>query len=321
MKINGSNSLALDQVLGRAHAALVERLRHLAPHLTDALLPWMRARAGQEDAAEAYFTHPAAFPLIALPWWLEESLGAGVDLDLQIDLMTSSMAGYYVIRLIDDVMDRSESAAVHLLPAAAVLHAEFQARYAARFAADDPFWTTFFAAWAETHQAAVIDARLDDIDRDTFRRVCGRKVAAAFIPLVAAARHHGLAAPPEPWPELFAELCGWHQLRNDLFDWQRDQAAGVRTWFLCEGDRRRDPDESVTSWVAREGFELGLEWLVSGLEELRRLAADTGSPGAIAYFRARAADLERLAAELRPALPALRALGLLDAARRAPERR
>ncbi len=303
-------------VLRQAHQGLQERLRRIAPELADALVPWMEARAGRGMPAEAYFTHPAAFPLVALPWWLEESLGVGVDLVLQADLMHSSMAGYYLIRIIDDVMDRSEHAAVHLLPAVAVLHAEFQARYAARFPAADRFWTTFFAAWAETHQAAMIDSRLGDIDRDTFRRICGRKVAAALIPMIAAARHHGREAPPDPWPELFAELCGWHQLRNDLFDWQRDHAAGIRTWFLSEAERRRRPDESVTSWVAREGFERGHDWLVSGLAQLRRLAGETGSPGAVAYFTARAADLERLAAEVRPALPALRALGLLDGRQR-----
>lgn len=305
----------LSKVLRDAHQGLQGRLRALAPELAEELLPWMAARAGQGMPAEAYFTHPAAFPLIALPWWLEESIAGCVDVDLQADLMHSSMAGYYLIRLIDDVMDRSTAAAVHLLPAVAVLHAEFHGRYTGRFAADDRFWPEFYQRWAESHQAASVDSRLVEIDRQTFARICARKVAAAFIPMIAAARRHGLAAPPAPWPELFNELCAWHQLHNDVFDWQRDRSAGLRTWFLCEADRRRSADESVSAWVAREGFELGLSELEAGLARLLEFADQTGSGAVIAYFGDRAARLEREAVEVRPALPALRAMALLDAAR------
>lgn len=309
-----STSPVLESVLRDAHLGLQQCLRALAPELAEELLPWMAARAGQGMPAEAYFTHPAAFPLVALPWWLEESVAGRVDVEMQADLMHSSMAGYYLIRLIDDVMDRSPAAAVHLLPAVAVLHAEFHGRYADRFGAGDPFWPEFFRCWAETHQAASVDSRLVVIDRPTFARICSRKVSAAYIPMIAVARRHGLAAPPASWPELFAQLCAWHQLHNDVFDWQRDRSADVRTWFLCEADRRRSADESVSAWVAREGFEWGLSELESGLARLRGLADQTGSSAMAAYFGDRSARLERAAAEVRGVLPALRAMALLDAA-------
>lgn len=299
---------ALADLLASSHERLRERLCALSPGLAPELVPWMAGLAQEGSPPQAYFCHPLAFPLMQLPWWLDEALGGLPDSALQRDLQHSSMCGYYLIRLIDDVMDRSPAARPDLLPAVGVFHAEFQSAYSRRVPADDPFWDTFHRAWAEGHEAAVIDGRLLDLDRETFERVSGRKVCAALIPLAAVARHHGQEAAPEAWSRFLRAYCPWHQLHNDLLDWHRDAQGDAVTWFLCEGRRRRGAGESLVGWVVREGFELGVGWLEEGLTELRRLALATGSDGLVRYLDGRARLLRLLVAELRPGLAVVQVL-------------
>lgn len=298
----------LPGLLGAAHARLRERLAALAPGLAAELVPWMAGLAPEGSPPEAYFLHPLAFPLLLLPWWLDEALGGQADPALQADLLHSSMCGYYLIRLLDDVMDGSPAARPDLLPAVGLFHDEFQTPYSRRVPQADPFWEAFHRAWAEGHEAAAIDARLRDLDREAFERVAGRKVCAALIPLAAVARHHGREAVPEAWSRFFRAYCPWHQLHNDVLDGRRDAAAGAVTWYLCEGRRRRAEGESLDGWLVREGFELGVLWLEEGLAELRELALATGSRPLVRYVDARGQLLRRLLDELRPALAALHAL-------------
>lgn len=295
-------------LLTTAHLRLQERLATLAPGLAAELLPWMAALAPAGRPPHAYFCHPLAFPLLLLPWWFDESLGGRPEPTLQTDLIHSSVCGYYLIRLVDDVMDRASAARPDLLPAVGLFGAEFQTPYARRLPPGDPFWQVFHRAWAECHEAAVIDARLQDLDRETFERVSGRKVCAALIPLAAVARHHGRDAVPEAWSRFLKAYCPWHQLHDDLLDWQRDAAREGVTWFLCEGRRRRAQGESVVGWVLREGFDLGVVWLEEGLVELRALAAETGSAPLMRYLDGRGRLLRALAEELRPGMGTLRRL-------------
>ena len=296
---------ALRAVMVAAHAELCTRLESLAPGLVDELVPWMERLAPEGEPPEAYFAHPLAFPLMSLPWWLDEALGGTPNREFQLDAVISSMCGYYAIRLIDDVMDRSPAALPELLPAVGVLHAEFQAIWMRWFPAEDPFWPGFYRAWAEGHEAAVLDSRLEDMDAAIFAQVAGRKVCAASIPLLAVARHHGLKDVPEAWKALFQALCPWHQLHNDVLDWRRDAERSAVTWLLCEGRRRALPGETVAGWVAREGFMLGVGWLEEGLEELRTHAQQTGSAAVQGYVEGRADLLARLVAETQPALATL----------------
>lgn len=296
---------SLRAVMAEAHAGLCSRLKGLAPGLTEVLVPWMEGLAPQGEPPEAYFAHPLAFPLMSLPWWLDEALGGRADRQFQLDATTSSMCGYYAIRLIDDVMDRSPAATPELLPAVGILHAEFQAIWARWFPASDPFWPGFFQAWAEGHEAAVLDSRLEDMDADVFAQVAGRKVCAASIPLLAVARRHGREDIPIAWKAFFRALSPWHQLHNDLLDWRRDAERGAVTWLLCEGRRRALPGETEAGWIAREGFMLGVGRLEEGLGTLRGHAQETGSAALQAYVEGRADLLSRLVAETRPALATL----------------
>lgn len=297
----------LRAVMARAHQDLRKRVFELAPGLAAELSPWMMALAPAGQPPEAYFAHPLAFPMLSLPWWLDEALAGGPDLGRQRDLIRSSMAGYYLIRLIDDVMDASPAARPELLPAVGVLHLQFQSALSPHLPSDDPFWPAMEALWARGHEAAVLDARMTDLDREGFRRFAGQKVCGAEIPLLAVARWHGQDV-PEAWRAFFTELCPWHQLHNDLFDWQRDAAAQRVTWFLCEGRRRKGEGEALPTWVVREGFELGVDWLREGLDELDGLARAAGSPALVGYVAGRARLLEAMVARVRPSLELLRQL-------------
>jgi hypothetical protein len=296
---------ALPGLLRDAHARLRTRIEQLAPALSTALLPWMEARAARGAPPEHYFTHPMAFPLVLLPWWLDETMGGSVDASLQSDLLYSSMSGYYVIRLIDDVMDESDAVAARLLPAVCVLHAEFQSSYARRFSADHPFWIGFHEAWASGSDAALAETLLPSVDEESFVRISARKVSASIIPMRAVAWHHGVGDLPGPWASLFPVLCSFHQRYNDLFDWQRDLEAGARTWFLCEAERRRHGDESVSAWVAREGFELCMSRLESDLAQLDAFALATGCTALRQYLEVRRAILDDAATNARAGLAAL----------------
>lgn len=299
-------------VLDAAHERLGQELAQRAPALAQRLLPWMARRAAKGLAPTAYFTHPLAFPLLQLPWWLDESLGGEPNPALHEDLLVSSMSGYYLIRLIDDVMDRSSEAEPGLLPAVAVLHAAFHGPYQRWFSAAHPFWTTFGAAWVRCHEAAVVEAQLTDIDEQCFLRVSAVKVSAGIIPLTAVAwqRHGGNL--PLPWARLFPRLCAFHQRYNDLFDWKRDLDSGAVTGFLSEGRRLRRPGESLLAWVARDGFDREVGRLQAELKLLHDDAAQTDSRALIEWLRTRVALLAEAAEQARSgfaaAAPLFRAL-------------
>lgn len=306
------------EVLREAHARLCTRLRELAPGLSAILLPWIESRAARGLPAADYFTHPLAFPLVQLPWWLEEVLAGEVDRTAQGELLLSSMSGYYLIRLIDDVMDQSPEANPRLLPAVAVLHDQFQSAYLRQFDGAHPFWPRFRQAWARCQEAAVLEANAAEIDEAAFEQLSARKVSAGIIPMEAVAWRCGLSALPSAWAELFPRLCAFHQRYNDLYDWQRDLHSGAVTGFLSLGERRRRPGESLPEWVAREGYALESERLAAGLAELEALAADTGSAGLCAWLRRRRTLLAQADADARAgldaALPLWRALAAVRVA-------
>lgn len=293
------------EVLRESHARLCTRLRELAPGLSALLLPWIESRAARGLPAADYFTHPLAFPLVQLPWWLEASLCDEVDHAAQGELLLSSMSGYHLIRLIDDVMDQSPEANPRLLPAVAVLHEQFQSAYLQRFDGAHPFWPRFREVWARCQEAAVLEAHAAEIDEVAFAQLSARKVSAGIIPMEAVAWRCGLSALPSAWAELFPRLCAFHQRYNDLYDWQRDLNSGAVTGFLSLGARRRQAGESVPEWVAREGYALESGRLAADLNELEALAADTGSAGLCAWLLRRRALLQQADADARAGLDAI----------------
>ncbi len=88
---------------------------------------WMRSLSTAEPAD--YFTHPEAFPMLLLPWWMEESISGSADPAFQSEIAYSSVCGYYFVRLLDDLMDGDNPPPAPVLPAMIVLHTEFQQTY------------------------------------------------------------------------------------------------------------------------------------------------------------------------------------------------
>ncbi|MBX9399607.1 hypothetical protein K4749_40420 [Streptomyces sp. TRM72054] len=246
-----------------------------------------------------YFLHASAFPSLLLPWWLEETLTTRPDRRLHTDLIGSSIRGYLGIRLIDDVMDADPRAQVSLLPVTAFFFSGFQSLLARWFPTDPLFWTAFHKHWARAADSASDDATAAMIDQARFRQVAAAKVRGALIPMTAVCRLHELTDVPEPWQLWFQSLAEWHQLRNDVRDWQRDKARGVPTIVLSDAQRDKHPGQDVTEWMLREGALRQHTALAERLEGLRDQADVLGSPGARSYLEDRTTEQERTLAAVK----------------------
>ncbi len=274
----------VEQAVTRLQRCIERQAPLMAPHLQ----PWLAQLAGTGRPVD-YFTHPAAFPALLLPWWVEQAAGARPDLALQADLVYSTINGYYYIRLIDNLVDGNATVELGLLPALGLFHSRFQAAYQAHFAAAHPFWPFFHRTWLHSAAVTLADAHLVDIDEAHFKQISAQKTCAAKIPLAAACYRHnrpGLIEPWAGWVDLFG--C-WHQLLNDLFDWQRDYRRQTPTYFLAEAERQRRPGEPVAAWVVRSGFGWASEKLQTWMAQLKQQAALLGSRELAAYLDKREA--------------------------------
>jgi hypothetical protein len=277
------------------------------PVLHQRAVDWMQQLSPTGEAA-AYFRQPRAWPLLTLPAWVEESLGAVSDPAFQADLVYSSIAGYYHIRLVDDLMDHDAAARLDLLPLSGVLHSEFQGTYARYFPPDHFFWFRFAELWYGAAEATVADASLRNISLAEFRSVSALKVSPGKIPVMAVLCRHDRADLLPAWFDLCDRLAAIVQMSDDLFDWQVDLDRPERTtYFLSEADRRRARAESRTAWILREGFDWGVTTLLDWLADLRQRATSLRSPALDRHLAWREAALAEAAATLRPGFQALAA--------------
>jgi hypothetical protein len=298
-----------DPELLRLTDAALDRLRRgladAAPTLSARAADWMLSLTSGRPAAR-YFTDPDAFPLLLLPWWLEEQMRGSVDRDFQGDLVYSSISGYYFVRLVDDLMDGRRPEPPQVIPAMLVLHAEFQYAFQSYFPADHAFWSDFFAASYEAAETAAADAAVREIDRAEFLAVSSRKVAGVKVPLAAVCHRYGGVDLMEPWTRLVVVLGRWHQMRNDIFDWRRDLEAGATTYFLSEAARRVGAGGSIHGWVLGEGLAWGMAELELWMDELLTVAdAELESAPLVAYLRQRRRRLDEQWHGLRESLAAV----------------
>lgn len=292
---------SLKSLIGQGIAQLDKRLAAGMPHSAAAIGLWMRGLAPHGDRA-AYFTHPLAFPALLLPWWVDSTLtGAPAD-DLLADVTRSTMSGYYAIRLIDNVMDGEATVEPGLLPALNFFHSQFQAAYQPHFAAEHPFWAQFERFWLGSADVSLRENQLAALDEAQFWQLSAQKVSAAKIPVAAVCHHRGQPDAFAPWAALIDRLGGWHQLHNDLFDWQRDAQRGGVTWFLSEAAHRQRPSEPLAGWVAREGFFWGIDMLRQGMAQLQTQAAALDSPPLADWLRQREAMLAEAVGRVSPGL-------------------
>ena len=284
----------------RLHTEMVQT----APFMAQQVEQWIKHLSGLAQP-EDYFKHPLAFPSLLLPWWLEKTVGESPDLSLQAELVYSTMNGYYYIRLIDNLMDGDTTIEMELLPALNFFHTQFQSAYYRYFEHDHPFWDFFRAIWFFSAEATMKDASLTDIDETQFEKIVAQKVCAAKIPLAAVCYTYNRLDKIEPWSR-FVDLFGcWHQWLNDLFDWHKDERQNTHTYFLCEAERRRNENESIAGWVAREGFTWAIEKSQGWMTDMKRLAIQLQSTELAVYLDSREARLMQQKADVTKGLQSL----------------
>lgn len=273
-------------------ARLEAELARSAPIMAGQVSHWFRQLAQSEQPAD-YFKNPIGFPVVSLPWWLGKTLHPTPTGAFHSDLVYSTMNGYYYIRLLDNVMDGHTTVERELLPAAGFFHTQFQIIYQRYFEPAHPFWDFFKQTWFHSAEMTICDARLSDIDLDHFRQIASQKVCAGKIPLAAVGYACDRADVLARWLDFHDTLGAWHQLWNDVFDWNKDLKYGTRTYFLSEAERRKRPTESAAAWIVRQGFEWGIATLHEWLIQLKQAATPLNSPDVMAYLDWRAANLRQ----------------------------
>lgn len=273
----------IDALMARSASRIVADMKSAAPSMGEMAGRWIESLSPGNPPQE-YFKYPAAFPIFLLPWWLEESVAPAREPAFMADVVTSTMCGYYYIRLLDNLIDGHATSELGILPTAAYFHARFQSAYQPYFPHGHPFWEVFRREWFRCAEAVILDRRLTTVDRFAFTNVSARKLRAALIPVAAVCLRHDRPELIEGWTRYCDLLARCVQMTDDVFDWHADASrGGVATYFLSEGLRRKRPDESVAAWVLREGFTWGVSTVREWLHELREQAPALDCPPATAY--------------------------------------
>ena len=291
------DSFLFNQLLPAALARLHTDLFAAMPRLAFQVDQWLLQLAGGKSPTD-YFTHPLAFPALALPWWLEKTLRSAPDAAFQSELVYSTINCYYYIRLLDNVMDGHRTNEVQLLPAAGFFHTQFQRAYQHYFGDRHPFWEFFTTTWFLAAEVTWQDAAFTDIDLAQFRQVSGQKVSAGKIPLAAVCHRYQRVDLLAKWSRFFDQLGSWFQFSNDVFDWNKDLKYQTQTYFLAEARRRQRAGESIAQWVIREGFAWAYTQLEAWMQELRQLSIELDSPDVTAFLDRRAALLSQQARDV-----------------------
>ncbi len=197
-----------------------------------------------------------------------------------------------------------------LLPALAFFHNQFQTAYQPLFPAAHPFWPVFETVWFTAADAVIQDAARPQLDLARFEQFAAQKVSPAKIPLAAVCHATNRLDLFDPWAAFVDGFGRWHQFHNDMFDWHKDHTHDTPSYFLSQAGQRRRDGESLTGWVAREGFAWGLDLLYQWLAELQLSARELASPPVLAYLAQRRA---MLAEEQAQAEAGLRLLGRIAA--------
>lgn len=280
-----------DPELGQLITSSLERfykvLSSYAPFLSVQVSHWARGLSGADLTEEEYFTHPRAFPMLLLPWWLEKTLKSSVDLAFQRDLVYATISYYYHVRLVDNLMDGHVTTELKILPVLAFLFAQSQRQYQRYFVPDHPFWEVFDRSLLASCEATIRDTDPAEVDRDRFLCISAKKTSAVQVPLAAVCCRYECTEVLSDWEHFVALFGRWHQMQNDLYDWRRDLRHNTPTYFLSEAGRCKAGDESVANWVIREGFVWAHQLLQEWMRELKTVGAALNSPDLIDYLEIR----------------------------------
>lgn len=279
---------ALQDIITETIARVHSDMRDAVPFMATALDTWGWQLSGTGNPAD-YYIHPLAFPMFLLPWWLEKTCCSEHNLIFQADLAYSTANGYYYIRLIDNIMDSDTEMPVTLLPALNFFHTQFQLIYCSYFPVTHPFWLDFKMFWWRSGEAAMKDSTQTSITQEQFMQSAAQKICAAKIPVAAVCYHYNQIEIIPAWWKYIDILGCWHQMMNDLFDWNKDLAHQNNTYFLSEAQRRKHQSENVLDWVIREGFDWGSQKVNEWTATLKQQAQALGSQAMFEYMTTREA--------------------------------
>ena len=279
------------------------------PAVAQKLIDWM-ALLSPTGIAPDYFTQRTMFPMLLLPEWMAAAAAVPPDCQFQTDLAYSTVNGYYFIRMLDNVMDDHATVEGLLLPMSAFFHCEFQGVYQRYFDSTHPFWKSFESLWLTSASAVCREATSPDLDLDGFCEIAAKKLCAAKIPLAALHYYYGENSELESWLHLADRLAEWWQFLDDLMDWNKDEARGACTYFLCEGRRRKHAHECLHEWVAREGFQWGIDTLNRWMRDLKTLSVHVRSNGVAGFLDDRIHMLDELAHTILPGMKELAQLAV-----------
>jgi hypothetical protein len=276
----------LENEVEKALKRLKYTIKRAVPRSSERILAWLHSLSRNRRLMH-YWTAESAFPMLRLPWFLEEDFCKDITPRLQPDLIYSSISIYCFIRLVDNVVDRDVETDLKLLPALGLFHSEFHRIYLRHFNHEHPFWKYFTKLWYESIDVTILDAVTRHFDFPTFRDVAAKKTCAAKIPIAAVAYKYGKAELIPAWSRFLDRYGCWSQMLNDTFDWHKDLASNNNTFFLSEAGRRKTSGESIAEWVVREGFSWSMDLLESWMNEMQALAEQTRSSGLVKYIRKR----------------------------------
>jgi hypothetical protein len=296
------------ELAGKSVARMHDRLARFAPRLAAETDTWTRALSPTGEARD-YFVGGKS-NLLLLPLFLREACQREADRAFELDLAYSTLNAYYFVRLIDDVVDGSPSARSPLLPLLGFFHSEFQSTYVRYFPPDSVFGEFFHCTWVTMAEATVEQTRLLDLSKHDFIRLSAAKSGGVKIPLAAVCERYGRPDLLQRWCTFFDEFAAWGQMLDDVFDWLQDYTQAVPTYFLSEARRRKRHDESVASWILREGIEWGYAHAARQMGTLRNIATELESENLVRYINHRQTEVAQLWETLRPQLPALARLAL-----------
>jgi hypothetical protein len=250
----------IQQCLLSAFQRFDENLRAALPRTTPHLLQYLQ---GVPTRPEQIFD-VRNFPHFLLPYWFSPRAEKVADAEFQIDLLYSSINGYYFIRLCDNIADNDSRQELRkLAPCTLYFDSEAIRPYRKYFPTAHKFWNLFDGLLAQQAEASAADGLLEDVDAETFACLSSRKFTGTKIPMSAVRfRYRGLESEFEQWLRLVDCLGNFAQFSNDFFDWHHDPTFGIITYLSSEW-RRRAPGDSVTTWFLREGFDWGVAELKS----------------------------------------------------------
>jgi hypothetical protein len=192
-----------------------------------------------------------------------------------------------------------------LLPALGFFHTEFQRPYHRYFGHEHPFWDYFTEVWFHSAEVTMLDGSMAEFDSAQFREIAGQKTCAAIIPVAAVCYRYDRTDVLPAWSRFLEHYGWWSQMSNDTFDWLKDSQNNAGTFFLSEARRLKYPDESLTEWVIREGFEWAMETLETWMAELRELSRDLQNPAIAEHLDVRAAAFAKKKANFSEGLQSL----------------